>query len=107
MVQAASLRDKEVDDRRGKVEILGFRGMLRGMLRGMFRGICRRLAGAGSMLRQPDSLQGMYLLELVLAQEIQDRTARIALHRLRSDALDVDVAGQRGCAQQVLLSRKQ
>ena len=62
---------------------------------------------AGSVLRQPDSIGGMHLLELILAEEIEDRASGIALHGLRSDALDVDIAGQRGRAQQVLLAGKQ
>ncbi len=102
MVQAVSLRDKEIDDRRGKFEILGCRGIYRGTC----RRTRRRRGSAGAMLRQPDPIHRVHLLELVLAQEIQDRASSVALHRLRSDALHVDVARQRSRAQQVSLARK-
>ena len=45
------------------------------------------------MLCQPDSLHGMNFLELVLAQKIQDRASGIALHGLRTDSLNVNIAG--------------
>ena len=59
------------------------------------------------MLRQPDSIRGTPLLELVLAEKIQDRASGVALHGLRSETLDVDVAGKRGRAQQILLAGEQ
>jgi hypothetical protein len=59
------------------------------------------------MLHQPDSIHRMHLLELVLAQEIQDGASGIALRGLRPDSLDVNIAGQRGRAQQILLAGEQ
>ena len=49
----------------------------------------------------------MHFLELILPEEIQNRASGISQHRLRPDALDMDVAGQRCRSQQVLLARQQ
>ena len=65
-----------------------------------FRG---RLDGSGGFLRQTDSVEGMNFLKLVLAGEVEDHAAGVALHGLRSGLLEMNVAGQ-GCgAKQVLL----
>jgi hypothetical protein len=55
------------------------------------------------MLRQMDSLGGVNFLEIILAveqlaAEIEDHASGIALHGLRSGALEVNIAGQRGRA---------
>jgi hypothetical protein len=98
-VEAASIGDEEIDGGRGQIEILSLRGI-------------SRRAAADGMLRQMDPVGGMHFLEFILtvehlASKIQDHMSGIALHGLRSLTLDVDVAGQRGRAQQVLLTREQ
>ena len=97
VLQNVSLGDREVDDRRGEFEIL--------------RATCQTFLGwfvaAGRPLRQARSVDGVNLLQLVLAGEFHDHAAGVALHRLRSGLLEVDVAGQGGGAKQILRSRQQ
>ena len=88
-VETASVDDKEIDDAGGDVVIL-WRG---GGRRSLRRNISCGAFGAHAMLCQPDSLHGMNFLELVLAQKIQDRASGIALHGLRTDSLNVNIAG--------------
>ena len=84
-------------------EVHGCRGEFE-ILRGGCRSLHGGLATTGRVLGEPHTVEGVYLLKLVLAGEIQDDAACIAPHGLGPALLDVNLAGH-GCgAQQVLLS---
>ena len=92
-----SLRHREVHGGCGEFEIL----------RAACHAFCRRLASGDRVLREPHSVEGMHFLKLVLAGEIHNHAACLALHGLWSGLLDVNVAGKRGGAKQVFLPVEQ
>src|SRR3984893_2936670 len=91
------LSNGKVDASRGQVEILRTGG-------GAFR---VRFISCDRVLRKPHTIEGVHVLKLVLAREVEDDARGIALQGLRSGLLEVNVAGQSRGAEQVLLSCEQ
>src|ERR1700676_2559031 len=96
MLQNVSLAHGEVDGGSGEFEILWARRYA----------FCRRLVLSNRILRQADSIAGVHFLQLVLAREVEDHAAGLAVQGLRSALLDMDIATHDCCAQQGLLSLK-
>ena len=97
MLQNVSVGNGEVDSWCGKFEIL----------RAGCNVFCRGLASWRRILSQPHSIDGVNILKLVLAREVEDQAPGIALHGLRSGLLDAHVTGQGGGAKQVLFASEQ
>src|ERR1700733_5396296 len=85
------LRHRKVDNGRRQFEIL----------RTTPQAFCRWLVSGCGFLREPDFIESVNFLELVLAGEVQNRPAGVALHRLSSGLLNMDVAGHSCGVEQV------